>query len=684
MNSAVDQERLDLRRFGFAENLGRLGALPLYCWVLFSLWGGGIDLTRAESPSTIYSLQARALLHGHLSLRPGSIGIEGFIHGGQTFTYFGIFPSLLRTPLLFFAPAVPNDALTAPMLLGAWIATAIALGSLLRRLRRLLRGPMPVGRAEAIGIGLFTFSVLGGSVLLNLASNPATYSEDFAWSVALMLGFLAGLIAVIERATPLRIGITGAFVMAACLNRLTTGWAAAIGCLLAAGWMASSQRSTATRRQAASLAGMAGLGVLAGAVITFAKFGTPFGLPMADQVFTQINAHRQAFLAANGGRAFSPAFLPTTLNAYLNPTNLGLSRILPFWTLPTTPPRVIGGVTIDQSMLTASATASMPLLFLLSLLGSFTALRRNPPGGARLVRIPLIAAGLSCVGVLVWGFIATRYLADLLPFLVLAGGLGLFELFRRSDSWSRPRRIGSVAIVGLLALWSAAANIGIASSPTEHWSQTQLRNLVVAQRDHSLANLSSRVIHVTSRPVWSPLGTLYEVGNCRGLYLSNGTDFSSIPGEQLQHANLMPIEQGPGIATTLRLDLRQPPSRLGGDIPLLRWGGARLVLHPVSGSVVAFRLVGDGHPEIAWPGTTGGFTQLRAGQVTYLKVVADPLLGSLRAFWLGADPRGQGKQILARPVVAKGLAHALSGSPGLAVTDVSRPTTTPICRSLAH
>ena len=448
--------------------------------------------------------------------------------------------------------------------------------------------------------------------------------------------------------------------------------------------MARSPRSNGTPRQAASLAGLAGLGVLAGAVITFAKFGTPFGLPMADQVFTQVNSHRHHFLAVNGGRAFSLAFLPTTLNAYLNPINLGLSPILPFWTLPTSPPRVIGGVTIDQTLLTASATASMPLLFLLSILGSVTALRRQPFGQARLARIPLLAASLACVGVLIWGFIATRYLADLLPLLVLAGGLGLFELFRHSETWSRSLRIGSLAVIGLLALWSAAANVGIASSPTAHWSQAQLRNLVVAQRDHSFADLSSRVVHAKSLPSWAPLGALYEVGQCRGLYISSGNDVSNIPGAQLQHANLMPIEQGAGIVTTLRLDLHRSPSQLGGDVPLLRWGRATLVLHPISGSVVAFRLLSGGHPEILWPGKIGGFNQLRAGQVTFLRVMADPALGSLRAFWLGTDQRAQGKEILARPVASRGLAHALSGSFGLAVTDVSPPATTSICRSLAR
>lgn len=671
------------RRLSVAENLGRLAALPVFCWVLFDLWSGSVILTRAESPSAIYSLQARSLLHGHLSLRPGSIGVEGFVHDGATYTYFGVFPSLLRAPILLVAPSAANDSLTALSLLAAWVATAVALGILIRGLRRTLRGSAAISRAEAAGIGLLTLSVLGGSVLLNLASNPATYSEDFAWSVALLLGAIAGLLRCLERATPWSIGATGALVVAACLNRLTTGWAAAIGCVVAALWMARGQRSGATRAQAGALAGLAALGVLAGAAVTFAKFGTPVGLPMADQVFTQVNAHRRAFLAANGGRAFSLAFLPTTLNAYLNPAKLGLSGILPFWTLPTSPPSVIGGVTIDQSLLTASATASMPLLCALGILGSITALRPKAPEGARLARIPLLVGALACVGVLVWGFVATRYLADLLPLLVVAGSLGLLELFRRAEGWPRPARLSALGVVGLLALWSVGANVGIASSPTEHWSQAQLRNLVVAQRDHSLGDLRARVVHASGLPSWAPLGALYDVGGCRGLYLSNGTEFSTIPAEQLMHATFMPVEQGQGIVTTLRLSLSVPPSQLGGDVPLLRWGRTRLVLHPISGSVVSFRLVGAGHEELAWPGTSGGFTQLEPGQLRYLRVSADPALGSLRVWWLGPDREAAGDQIIARPVSARGLALVLPGRPGLRVRGATGPAGTPICRSLA-
>lgn len=687
MNEAVpvDQvpsDRNTRRRFVIASVVGALAALPGFLWVLTDLWRGGPSLIRSESPSAIYTLQAKAMLHGHLFVAPGSLGVEGFVHGGRTFTYFGIFPSVLRAPVLLVFPDVPGTAFTSPMLLAAWLVTGVATVVLGWRIRCLLRATAPLGRIEAVGIAAFTASVLGGSVLLNLASNPAVYSEDFAWSVALLLSSLAGLLLVLERPSAARIATTALLVLCTCLNRLTTGWAAALGLLIAAAWLWWSPRRTGDRRWAWPLAAAGVIAILVSSAVTFAKFGTPFGLPMADQVFTQVNAHRREFLAANGGRAFSLAFLPTTLNAYLNPLNLSASGILPFLTLPTSLPKVFLGVTMDQRLLTASATASMPLLSALGIWGGAVVLRRRPPGRIALARIVVLVAAIATVGILVWGFVATRYLADILPLLVVAGAIGLADLFRRAAFWPRHVRIGSMALVVILALWSVIANIGIASAPTGHWSRTQVKNLVVAQRDHSISSLSSKVVHADHLPASAPLGALYEIGACQGLYLSDGTDRSSIPGEQLQHAAFLPVEQTSGVVQEIRIRLSVPSSKLDRDVTLLRYGHSVFVLHPVGGGVVSFVLRHAGHKEITWPGTAGGFTQLDAGPVYGLRIMADPVLGSFRAFFEGTDLGTDGTEILARPVAPARSAKVVPSFGSVRVTGWAASAPMSICQSL--
>ena len=88
------------RRFTWAALIATaLTAVP-FVWILWSLWGSANPLRLSVYEDNFYDLQARAMFHGHLSLPNGSIGIEGFVHGGQQYTYFGLFPSIIRMPIL--------------------------------------------------------------------------------------------------------------------------------------------------------------------------------------------------------------------------------------------------------------------------------------------------------------------------------------------------------------------------------------------------------------------------------------------------------------------------------------------------------------------------------------------------------------------------------------------------------
>ncbi len=78
--------------------------LPLLC-VLWDLWNGSVNPLRGVPYDNFYDLQARAMFHGHLNLPPGNMGIEAFVHDGRQYTYFGIFPSLLRMPFLLVTTA---------------------------------------------------------------------------------------------------------------------------------------------------------------------------------------------------------------------------------------------------------------------------------------------------------------------------------------------------------------------------------------------------------------------------------------------------------------------------------------------------------------------------------------------------------------------------------------------------
>ena len=147
---------------------------------------------------------------------------------------------------------------------------------------------------------------------------------------------------------------------------------------------------------------------------------------MADQVWTQIDAHRRQFLAANGGKAYNRGF-PSRARwrRYLRPDGLRFTDVFPFITLPAAPPEAVGHVILDQTYRSASVPASMPLLFLLGVWGAVTAFRRRTIQRISLVRIPMLAAAAGTVGVLVWGYIADRYLSDFIPILFVASAVGI-------------------------------------------------------------------------------------------------------------------------------------------------------------------------------------------------------------------------------------------------------------------
>ena len=95
--SPAEQSR---RRFTIAVIVGTAIILPALLWIMWDLWSGSLNVLRSVPYDYFYDLQARAMFHGHLYLPNGKMGIEAFVHNGRDYTYFGIFPSLIRMPIL--------------------------------------------------------------------------------------------------------------------------------------------------------------------------------------------------------------------------------------------------------------------------------------------------------------------------------------------------------------------------------------------------------------------------------------------------------------------------------------------------------------------------------------------------------------------------------------------------------
>ena len=602
-------------------------------WVLWDLWSSSADPFRGAPNDFFYDYQARHMFHGHLNVRNGSLGIEGFLHDGKTYAYFGIFPSILRMPVLLITSRF-DGALTAPSLLLAWIMTALFSSLMLWRLRIITRGRAILGRAEAASYGALMAAIMGGSVIIYLNATPFVYNEDFAWSIPLTVGSLFALLGVMERPSTGRVWASGILILLANLNRTPTGYACVIGAGLVGLWFVFGRGGDSNRRWGVAMFGVALAGFAATCAVTYAKFGTPIGLPMADQVWAKINAHRRYFLAANGGKAFSFSFLPSTLTAYLQPFGIRFTSLFPFVTTPTSPAAAIGAV-LDQTYPTASAPPTMPLLFLLSCWGVVSAFRPKAPVPFRLTRIVLLTCAACTAGVLLWGYIGERYLADFMPLLIVASGVGLIEIWRRFEGRSVKARGILLGIVSVLTVYGVFVNTAIAVLPSEQFTTSQVQDFVSTEQSLSIGSLAASVHHVSALPDWAPFGELYMVGDCSGLYLSSGITEADVPGLLADHYTWIPVEQSPAYTRAFSVTFNHPGKYFTKPLTLMTYGSSRVIMKPAGKGYFRLDVLHSGTP-IKWPYTDSARKPISILHEPFqFQVITDPNLHQIKILWFG-------------------------------------------------
>ncbi len=517
--------RAPVNRFRTVALVATLAAAVPYLWALWDLWTGTVDPLRLSAPklapaSAIYDVQARALLHGHLSLPTGSIFNEAFISHGRTYTYFGIFPSLIRMPVLLATHSLDGH-LTALSLLLAWLVTALFTSLLVWRLRVGVRGDAALGWAEVSCYGALIFSVLAGSVLVVLASAPNVYNEDEVWGAALACASLFALLGIVEGPTWWRVAGAGFVILLTNLNRATTGYACVLAALVLAGWLALGRGGADRRRWALPVLAAGLVPLAAGCAIDVARFGQLFGFPASEQLVYRSFGFRHI----NGGKYFSLHFLPTTVNTYLSPGQIRLTPSFPFVTLPPFPFPTVAHTQLFLAGPTASATGSMPMFVGLSTWGVIASFLPHRSTFVRSFRVLLVCIAGGGASVFLFGVVYERYLGDLMPILILGASIGMVDVWTRLSSARRRTRVTAVVAVGVLAVFGFVANMGIASTPITGWSETQTHNFVEAQRaigGITGASFADDVLRTNSLPSPGPIGQFVIVDHCRGLYLSDG------------------------------------------------------------------------------------------------------------------------------------------------------------------
>lgn len=633
--------RDDRRRFAAGASIGALPGLVAFSWLVT---GGTWSLLRWRPAADFYDAQAHALLDGRLDLPRTVLGIEAFESGGKAYMYQGPFPALLRLPVAAVTDAYDGRLAALSMLVALTVA-AIGVGAIAWQVRQLTDPARPVTRGEAAGAGLLVLLVTSASVMLFLGSQVSVYHESALWGGALALAGFAALLRHLRAPGLGALALTTALTAAALWSRASTGLGllAALGLIAAAqavAWRRRRRRQPADGALVAALRGRAAVTTrgLATAVlacvlplllytgVNVAKFGSVASVPWAQQEFSTVSSLRQEFLERNDGTFFGLQFLPGTLVSYLRPDAISVHDRYPWvgFADGSIGDRTgAGGALFDKVDATASLPVSHPVLLAFAVLGTVLLLvdvRRR--AGHRLLVAPVVGAAAGAATIFVFGFVAQRYLVDVLPLLVLAAAVGLHRALTGGAPRAAARRARLVLLTtAALALLGAWTTLGLAqwyqavyASPADEQAAARFFD-----RRQELPALpvgeAPRLHRGASLPRSGPAGDLFLIGECDGLYVSDGA-----PPDELSRTSWKPVARTPAVgAHDVEVVFAALPA--GTEEPLLVAGTVDdpqvLSVQHLSGERVRIRQRGSAP-------ATGRAVPVEAGRRRHLRVAADP------------------------------------------------------------
>ena len=183
-----------------------------------------------------------------------------------------------------------------------------------------------------------------------------------------------------------------------------------------------------------------------------------------------------------------------------------------------------------------------------------------------------------------------------------------------------------VGAISVLALFSIVANFGMAVVPVaDEWDTKQVLSYVQTQKtlsDFTGHPLNGNVVRGDSLPKWGPTGQLYVVGNCSGLYISNGEDYTTVPSSQFTRATWMTVQLGTPFQHVFQITPRDVSSSGTQSVSLVDAGGVMFTVRttPTYGHQIVMTLGFYG------PNATAKSAAIKvpAGSTHTLLVTTDP------------------------------------------------------------
>lgn len=526
----------DRKRFFRACAIG--AALGMLVFVLVIYLNHG-QFFSGSFVSGFYETQAKALRHLQFNVPHGSLGIEAFEIGSKSYMYFGPWPSIIRLPLMWLFPSMSGHWVNPSMLLALLIAL-VASSRIAWKIRNLVNTDSPITRIECWIIGIFSFAIGGGSVFLFLTSQAWVYHEAEIWGAAGALIAFDAIFAFVLKPKASRLVLASAFATMAVLSRPSVGFGPIfiLGILGFASLLPFTRRvfglekifdPSRPLRWAIRSTAAAVIPAAIYLYVNYAKFGSWLVFPSDKQIFSQVSVYRKAMLADNGNTLFGLKFSPTTFVQYIRPDAIKFSSLIPFIDFPSTA-HVFGRVQFDTIEPTSSLTSSMPLFACLAIVGIFAALwpGKGSPSRFASTRLLLLGGLVGAYTVIPYSYIGQRYMSDFMPLLIIGGLVGVFIGLRWAEQriWRRRVFFSAVAILAALSFF---VNAGLS------WNYHNASPLLPEGYVNSYVDTRYAIHDVFpggkqpyvargERLPFPPLakGTLFVVGDCDGVYYSQG------------------------------------------------------------------------------------------------------------------------------------------------------------------
>lgn len=390
---------------------GKLWAWLITISLIFGLYGtlvtyGTWSFFAKELRGEVYDSLAASLLYGSAEVAPSAIDWEGIKIGEKWFTYFGLFPALLRIPL--------NAAF--PDLYGLWsrlscfIAGILCVAAVILSCRRSAHASQRVLPSLTLVV-----AVTLCSPLVYLVSCARIYHEAIIWGLAWSMLAIPALLKLTLscRESTWALGWLSICAAAALHARITFGLPLyfAFSVLLIRATSQGGRSGRVSPRVGVALIMPAFIGGLGQFWYNWARFGS----------ILETFDYKTFYLNPNSmGGEFNLRRILETVPWYFGVSSDNFSVIPPFL-LPTFPEYSHPELFVEWKEPVFPLTLSSLPLILLALSGLIAVVRR------RNWLALLVAAGFTGQAILICSFffVTTRYAAEFLPLLVYLSAFGV-------------------------------------------------------------------------------------------------------------------------------------------------------------------------------------------------------------------------------------------------------------------